>query len=107
MGVNGAFAGPLDDGTQLLATLQVERATQWQAIDRDASLLVFLADAVDGFADDVYFYAVFALALTEVVNILFTASPFFIRDNVEYLHADVVFFLLFICIMFAKVLNIQ
>ena len=64
---------------------------QGHAIDRDAGFLVFLADAVDGFADDVYFYAVFALALTEVVNILFAASPFFVRDNVEYLHVDVVF----------------
>jgi hypothetical protein len=78
MGVYGASSRLFDDSCQFPRTPKVQCSSQWHAVYVDAGLFVFCTDAINRFADNVYLYAVSTLALTEVVNILFSTSPFFI-----------------------------
>ena len=59
---------------------------------RDACFFIFTTDVFDGFAEYADFDTVGTLALTQVVNILFTASPFLVGNNMEnLLHSTNVF----------------
>jgi hypothetical protein len=86
MGMNGAGAGLADNLRHLEGTAHIKSTAQSQGQHPHAGSLIPPDDSLDRLAEDGDLDTVCQLALTQVVDVLFSAAPLLVRYDMEYLH---------------------